>query len=83
MTAKLFTGSIPEEYDPVFIQELLINLQNFIENLEIPYIILTLQHKEPDKLIEGMVVGADGTNWNPTGGGAGLYQYISGSWNKL
>lgn len=36
----------------------------------------------PAKPREGMVVGADGTNWNP-GGGKGVYAYYSGSWNKL
>ena len=30
----------------------------------------------------GMVVFADGTNWNP-GSGIGFYGYHSGAWNKL
>jgi hypothetical protein len=37
---------------------------------------------EPDKYFEGMVVLADGTNWNP-GAGAGYYGYHSNAWNKL
>lgn len=36
----------------------------------------------PGKRDEGMIVGADGTNWNP-GGGKGLYQLQNGSWIKL
>jgi hypothetical protein len=36
----------------------------------------------PEKPREGMVVLADGTNWNP-GSGAGFYGYYSGAWNKL
>ena len=36
----------------------------------------------PAKPREGMVRGADGTNWNP-GGGKGVYAYYSGTWNKL
>ena len=36
----------------------------------------------PDKPREGMIRGADGTNWNP-GGGKGVYAYHSGAWNKL
>jgi hypothetical protein len=36
-------------------------------------------HVEPDKPREGMVVVADGVNWNP-GHGAGQYTYIGGVW---
>jgi len=36
----------------------------------------------PSNPQEGMVVWADGTNWNP-GSGAGLYEYRGGSWQKL
>lgn len=37
---------------------------------------------EPDKVGNGDVVFADGTNWNP-GSGAGVYARVSGSWVKL
>lgn len=37
----------------------------------------------PPKVYEGLVRGADGTNWNPGGGGKGVYGYWSGAWNKL
>lgn len=30
-------------------------------------------HAEPDKLVGGMMVAADGTDWNP-GSGAGMYR---------
>lgn len=36
----------------------------------------------PAKPREGMVRGADGTNWNP-GSGKGVYVYYDGIWNKL
>jgi hypothetical protein len=36
----------------------------------------------PSKPREGMVLGADGTHWNP-GAGKGIYGYYSGTWNKL
>lgn len=36
----------------------------------------------PAKPRDGMIAGADGTNWNP-GAGKGIYCYYSGSWNKL
>jgi hypothetical protein len=37
----------------------------------------------PSKPREGMVANADGTNWNPGGTGAGLYQYLASAWVKL
>ena len=39
-------------------------------------------YAEPARPREGMVVNADGTEWDP-GGGAGLYQYLSSAWVKL
>lgn len=39
-------------------------------------------HVAPTKVWENMIRTADGTNWNP-GGGAGVYQYRGGTWNKL
>lgn len=36
----------------------------------------------PSKPFEGMIRGADGTNWNP-GGGQGIYAYYNSTWNKL
>lgn len=37
---------------------------------------------EPSKPRDGMIVAADGTNWNP-GGGAGFYGRTAGAWVKL
>ena len=39
-------------------------------------------HVEPTKPREGMIVSADGTDWNP-GAGAGAYEYKGGTWVKL
>jgi len=36
----------------------------------------------PTKPREGMIYGADGTNWNP-GSGKGVYCYYGGAWTKL
>lgn len=36
----------------------------------------------PKRPREGMIYGADGTNWNP-GGGQGVYAYYGGAWTKL
>jgi hypothetical protein len=43
---------------------------------------LPTSYKAPDKLRAGMIVLADGTEWNP-GSGAGFYGYYGGSWHKL
>lgn len=37
---------------------------------------------EPAKRMDGMLVFADGVNWDP-GSGAGLYERRSGAWQKL
>lgn len=37
----------------------------------------------PARIREGLIVGADGTNWNPTGAGKGLYVYRGSAWRKL
>lgn len=39
-------------------------------------------HVAPTKVKVGMVVYADGTDWNP-GSGEGLYVYKSGGWAAL
>jgi hypothetical protein len=39
-------------------------------------------HQEPDKPREGMVAGADGTDWDP-GSGQGIYVYFAGAWQVL
>lgn len=40
---------------------------------------LKIQNVAPEKTIEGMIVLADGVNWNP-GSGQGMYRYQGGSW---
>lgn len=37
---------------------------------------------EPERPREGMIVLADGTNWNP-GSGVGFYGYANGTWAFL
>lgn len=43
---------------------------------------LVPQSAEPEKLYNGLLVYADGSNWNP-GGGEGIYAYYAGQWNRL
>lgn len=38
-------------------------------------------HAEPIRLREGLLVMADGVDWDP-GSGGGLYVYFGGSWSK-
>lgn len=38
--------------------------------------------RAPDKPREGMIVSANGTDWDP-GSGAGAYEYKGGAWVKL
>lgn len=49
---------------------------------ETPTVRLTVLNAAPAKPRNGMLVYADGTNWNP-GSGAGVYAYEGGSWVKL
>lgn len=48
-----------------------------LDNLTLPALAA-----EPDKLENGMIVYADGSNWNP-GSGAGFYGREAGAWVKL
>jgi hypothetical protein len=48
-----------------------------VDNLE-----LTPLAAQPARIRDGMIVYADGTNWNP-GSGAGVYAREAGAWVKL
>jgi len=50
------------------------NLQDFVQ--------LKQTNAPPPKPRAGLVVYADGTNWNP-GAGEGIYAFFAGMWNKL
>lgn len=39
-------------------------------------------HQEPKRPREGMIVSADGSNWNP-GSGAGAYEFVGGVWRRV
>ena len=43
---------------------------------------LPILYVAPVKPVEGQLVIADGTDWNP-GSGAGVYYFLAGSWNYL
>ena len=44
---------------------------------------LSVLNAEPAKPRNGMIVYADGTNWNPGGTGEGFYGRVAGAWAKL
>lgn len=76
-------GAVPTEIEelPRFIQQELWKLQAVIEWLASGR--KDVLHVEPEKKRDGMIVVADGTNWNPGGTGAGAYLWIGGAWVKL
>jgi len=47
-----------------------------------PFFLMVTSYSAPAKLIDGMVVLADGVHWNP-GSGDGLYRYKNGTWKYL
>ncbi len=53
-----------------------------LSELETDTVLLKEWNAEPDKLYNGLVAYADGTNWNP-GSGRGVYAFESGTWVKL
>ncbi len=82
--ADLPIPPVPEEYDPVWLAALLQEWQVNLQELELRYFICVPQHNEPDFLVDGLVVIADGTDWDP-GSGQGLYRYQESTtaWVKI
>ena len=86
---------MPSQYEPrttpVFENQDLRNLTSYIyrELREISQTFTGIQaiqlqetHVPPPKLVKGMLVLADGTNWNP-GSGRGFYAYDGTTWRYL
>jgi len=65
-----------------YIKNELQKIANELLHVTAPAFRLEQRNTAPTKPREGDVYNADGTNWNP-GAGAGLYEYIGGSYNKL
>lgn len=74
-------GNVPQTYSMDWVRKELQKLQDALNNPQ-PFAYLEQQHKPPAKPRDGMIVLADGTDWNP-GAGAGYYGYQAGSWTKL
>jgi len=74
---------------PVELQQLIIQLRYELDEIakylvlsEIDHVKLPELHVEPNKLLDGMIVLADGTDWDP-GSGGGYYGYRNGGWTFL
>lgn len=53
-------------------------------DLRADYVRLREWNAEPDKVFDGMVVKADGSNWNPDAtNGEGVYCFYNSTWNYL
>jgi hypothetical protein len=79
-----YTARIPPQGESDLIPFVLQELKNISQSMSDPNQIMLLEtsHKAPTKLRDGMIVLADGTNWNP-GSGAGFYGYRAGAWRFL
>jgi hypothetical protein len=72
--------SDPAEFQ-AWAQNEFLNLSRYLSGAQ-DYVTLDPLAVAPARPRAGMVANADGTNWNP-GAGAGLYQYLGGTWVKL
>ena len=75
-------AEVPGEYDPDFFRVEFMRIAEFLSAQELPNVLLLPQAQAPEKVYTGLVVNANGTDWDP-GSGAGLYEYVGGAWNKL
>jgi hypothetical protein len=77
---------VPEQLDATSIENLAESLMRELRRISNAFEVVTISvpvlHEAPSKPREILLVGADGTDWNP-GGGKGLYAYIDGIWEKL
>lgn len=65
-----------------FVQQELRRVSLAMQSMATQQIIFAELHGEPEKPREGMVVYADGTDWNP-GDGKGIYAYTDGEWVRM
>jgi hypothetical protein len=79
---KLYDFQLPPQ-----IPERTVALERLVELLwravqDLQESLVVEQKVVPPRTVEGSIRVADGVGWNP-GAGAGLYEYRSGTWNKL
>lgn len=79
--ASRVPGDVTKQDFLRWLQEELTNISIAMGQIE--GIMLDELHAEPSKPRNGMIVLADGTDWNPGGTGAGFYGRSAGAWVKL
>lgn len=65
-----------------YLQQELQRIADHFRSFSVDGVQLAVRNVAPSKPRDGLVVFADGTNWNP-GTGRGVYVYSSGAWVKL
>lgn len=82
--ARYVQGLVPADVEqlPAYLaQELEKIAQAFFVTDEVQ---LTPQHSAPERPRDGLIVMADGTNWNPGGTGSQhLVAYLNNAWVKI
>lgn len=66
----------------IYLYRELLRLADALDVMAVDGVTYKVLHIAPEKPRDGLVVFADGTNWNP-GAGAGLYERAGGAWSKL
>ena len=80
---RYIPGKVPSDPNqlPKVVRDEFLKLKGIIEVI-VQALPLDERNAAPDKYYDGMMVRADGTNWNP-GSGQGVYCYYNSTWNYL
>lgn len=70
------------EYLAAYVHRELQRLSGELQSGSFNVLLIPTLHAEPSKPRENLIVGADGTDWDP-GSGQGIYAYYNSVWNKL
>jgi hypothetical protein len=76
----MYSPQPPRNAGDEYAYQELARLARSLQQME--YMELKVWHAAPSRVVEGTVVLADGTDWNP-GSGKGLYAWLDGAWFKL
>ena len=84
MSTTYQSSNVPDDPAalPGFLRQEFLALKQASER-EQPFLELQVLNASPTKIREGMVVCADGTNWQPLGAGGGFFGRFGGAWVKL
>jgi len=77
---KYVPGPLPLDAQPWLIRE--INTISQASDAPSPFVALQELHNEPQRPRDGMIVIADGTDWDP-GSGIGAYFFQAGTWHFM